>query len=123
MARKCIFRMAIRPSMKSSSFSGSGWWTMPLYPSPVVRGLFVYMRGTMRIFSFTFSCIAARRVMYSHTESSWSAEHGPMIRRICSESPVIISLILASRSFFCSFCSADSGYKSCRTSGEIISFL
>ena len=22
-------------------FSGSGWWTIPLYPSPVVLGLFV----------------------------------------------------------------------------------
>ncbi len=41
MARICIFLMASRPARKSGLFSGSGWWTIPLYPSPVVRGLLV----------------------------------------------------------------------------------
>ena len=37
------------------------------------------MRGTRIRRSATFSCIAARRLVYSHTESSLSAEQGPGI--------------------------------------------
>lgn len=65
----------------------------------------------------TFSLTRASRSMYSHTESSRSAEHGPIITRNLSLSPVNTPAISLSLFSFNSTASSDRGNSALISSG------
>ena len=67
--------------------------------------------------SLTFTLTRARRSIYSHTESSRSAEHGPMITRNLSLSPVNTAAISLSLFSFNSTASSDRGNSALISSG------
>ena len=62
--------------------------------------------------SLTSSAVLARRFMYSRTESSRSAEHGPMMSTLRASSPVKTLATSASNACFLAVSSAESGISS-----------
>ena len=106
------------PRTMSASPSGSGWMNIPLYPTPLVRGLLVYIRGTMTSFSFTRSLSFPSREMYSSTGADSCAEQGPTIISILSLRPEITARTSSSRLFFTSLSSAGSGVSAINSSGS-----
>ncbi len=114
--------MAYMPFNISSDLVGSGWENIPLYPTPRVRGLLVYILGTSTSFSLTFSFSLPSLSTYSKTGLASCAEHGPTIISIFLLSPLITSDTSLSRSALIFLRGSGNGTFSIISSGSGIFF-